>query len=297
MRRLVATLAAGALALAGTADAETVKRRERIFVPGGIGLGVYLDPASHLFGDPVTARAEVLIDPIEVDPASVRLRTSFAPYRFRAPVSVTRRVERGVIRILHSYELMCLRRPCRPRPGTARTFRFPDATLTFTRRNGRDGDISVRWYPLTVASRLSADTALRADLQARAQPFPSVAYRFEPTGLSAKLFGASALLALIGLAVIGRTAGPAISSRVRARRLARALPVQRELALLRDAARRGDTAALRRALDGVAITLSGNSSDDLVWDARRLAWSEANPPTDDVLALADRVEARLSGAR
>jgi hypothetical protein len=267
-------------------------------VPGGIGLAVLVDPASPHFGDRVTATVEILVDPRQVDPDSVRVVTDFAPYRAAAPPHRSRREARGLVTIRHRFRLLCLRAPCRPPVGGVRTFRFTPARVTFRRVNGTSGAFTRRSYPLTVASRLSEDLALRGDWQARVFPLPAVGYRFDPGGLSAALFAAAALLAVAGAALVGRAYGPLVRAELRRRGLARLRPVEREVALLRDATARRDADGQRRALDGLALALGENGGDDLARGARRLAWSRSAPRAEDSLALADEVESRyLRAAR
>jgi hypothetical protein len=267
-------------------------------VPGGIGLAVLLDPASPHFGDRVTASVEILVDPRQVDPDSVRLVTDFAPYRAAAPPRASRREAHGLVTIRHRFLLLCLRDPCRPPVGGVRTFRFSPARLSFRRVNGSSGVFTRRWYPLTVASRLSRDLALRGDWQARVFPLPAVGYRFDPAGLSAALFTAAALLAVAGAMLIGRAYGPLVRAELRRRGLARLRATEREVALLRDAVARGDATGQRRALDGLAVALGENGGHDLALGARRLAWSRSDPSAQDSLALAEDVERRyLRAAR
>lgn len=267
-------------------------------VPGGIGLAVLLDPASPHFGDRVTASVEILVDPRQVDPASVRLVTDFEPYRPAAPPRASRREANGLVTIRHRFLLLCLRNPCRPPVGGVRTFRFTPARATFRRLDGSSGEFTRRWYPLTVASRLSRDLALRGDWQARLFPLPAVRYRFDPGGLSAALFAAAILLAVAGAALVARAYGPLVRAELRRRGLARLRATERELALLRDAVARGDAAGQRRALDGLAVALGENGGNDLALGARRLAWSRPEPRAEESLALADEVESRyLRAAR
>jgi hypothetical protein len=246
----------------------------------------------------VTASIEILVDPRQVDPDSVRLVADFAPYRAAAPPRVSRREAHGLVTIRHRFLLLCLRAPCRPPVGGVRTFRFAATRLTFRRVDGSSGEFTRRWYPLTVASRLSRDLALRGDWQARVFPLPAVEYRFDPGSLSAALFAAAVLLAVAGAALVARAYGPLVRAELRRRGLARLRETEREIALLRDAIARGDAVGQRRALDGLALALGENGGHDLALGARRLAWSRSDPSAQDSLALADEVESRyLRAAR
>jgi hypothetical protein len=101
------------------------------------------------------------------------------------------------------------------------------------------------------------------------------------------------VVALLGLALVARALLPAMRARLGRRR--RALALERELALVRDAAARGAEGDQRKALDGLAVALSGNGNDDLARGAKRLAWAEPGPTPAAALELADEVEQRFGG--
>lgn len=291
---LAATLALAAAAVVGPApESQAAPAPKKLRLPGGIGAGLFVEPASHLFGDPVTASVEILIDPARVNQSSVRLRTSFEPYRPTAPPRIERRETRGLVSLRYRYRLLCLRAACRPRAGRARQFRFKPAQIVFTRPNGTLRELSRTWFPVTVASRLLPDTALRAQVQARAQPFPPVDYRVAPASLARALFGAAALLALAGLLLLARVLAPLLRGALARHRLGRLRPIERELALLRAGVARDQPELQRKALDSLALALGGNGTDDLAGSARRLAWSDRTLDSSAALELASEVERRL----
>lgn len=270
-------------------------RSDELSVPGGIGLAVFLEPASRLFGDPVKASAEVILDPERIDADSVELRTNFAPYRLAGPVSRIRSSSQGVVRFRYGFRLLCLRPACRPPVGTVRSFRFSAATVTFDRLAvDRPGRLSMRWYPLTIASRLTSETANRAELQGREYPPPALTYSVSSSRLSQLLYGLALLLALAGGWLLWRALAPLVVTRLTGRRLARFRPIAREVALLRDAVERGEADAQRKALDGLAVALGGNGSDDLAHGAKHLAWCRGGATSSEALALADEVESRMA---
>ena len=86
MRRPAGLVGLGlaAAALAAAALPARAADPARLPVPGGVGVAVRLDPASHLFGDAVEATVEVLVDPARVAAGSVRLDVDFSPYRLAA---------------------------------------------------------------------------------------------------------------------------------------------------------------------------------------------------------------------
>ena len=296
LRRLVATaLVAAGIAASSPPSPAAGAAEGAARVPGGAGIAVRLDPASHLFGDRVAATVEVLVDARRVDPDTVKLRVDFAPYGFAGPPAIRKHEAAGVLVLTHRYRLLCLREACRPPAGRARTFRFRPARLSFLRRDGRAGQLAARWFPLTAGSRLTPGTVLRADWQARAYPPPAVSYRFHPRLLSALLFVATALLAVAGGALVLRSLSPLLAARLSARRRRRLRPAERELMLLRDALARREEGAARKALDSLALALGANGDEELARGARRLAWSERDPIADGALALAHEVESRIAG--
>ncbi len=295
---IAAIVALGAGALTGPAASSAAPAPKELRVPGGIGAGLLVEPASHLFGDPVTASVEIVVDPKRVQPSSIRVRTSFEPYRLTAPLRIERRETRGLVSLRYVYRLLCLRAPCRPRPGRVKEFRFGPVQLVFVRANGTLRELSRTWFPLTVASRLLPDTALRAQVVARAQPFPSVDYRARPIRLARGLYALAALLALAGLLLLGRALAPLVRNALAQRRLVRLRPIERELALLRVGVARDQPELQRKALDSLALALGGNGTDDLAGSARQLAWSDRTLDSSAALELASEVERRLKqGAR
>ena len=292
----VVAVAAAALALVPHAAAQA---RGDLFVPGGIGMGVFLEPPSTLFGDPMSANVEIVVDPTRVDLDSVKVSApGFEPYRLAGPVVATRRETRGVVTLRYRYRLLCLRPVCRPPVGATKTFRFVSPRVSFRRLRTfggaleATGELSPDWHPVTVASRLSRELALRGDVQARAYPPPAVGYRTDPGRLAWLLAATALVLAALGGALVWRALAPVVRARLAQRRLARARSLERALAVLRDAAVRGEPEAQRRALDALAVAL-GQDGDELVTDVRRLAWSGRQPTADDALAVASEVEGRI----
>ena len=81
MKRFLA-VGAVALAVASSAAAALPVERSGSVVGEGLPLKAYatLTPQVHLFGDVVTARLAVVADTKWVDPARLRVTTSFKPY-------------------------------------------------------------------------------------------------------------------------------------------------------------------------------------------------------------------------
>jgi hypothetical protein len=264
----------------------------------GVGIATFLEPVSHGFADRVQASVEVVLLPRRVDVGSVQVAARFNPYRImsrrRAEVS-----ERGVTSIRWTYRLRCVQANCRPEPGRARNFQFPPAQVSFRRLDGTPGVRRQQWHILRSISRLDAREAAREDFQAREHPLPAISYRVEPGQLATWLVVASALLALLGGALLWSVVGPLVVGLVGARRFARLDPVQRQLLVLRDAVERSDATAQRRALDALSLSLghSGNGEEELSLGARRLAWSPRRGSSSDVLGFADEVAGHATPKR
>ena len=120
-------------------------------------------------------------------------------------------------------------------------------------------------------------------------PLPLPSYRIAPGTALWLLTALALLLALAGVALVARALGPA-RSRIAVRVPRRTLsPVERALALLREASTRGDASAERKALERLAWELRQAREDRLARDARRLAWSEPGPTPEPVGALTEAV--------
>jgi hypothetical protein len=287
-----------AAAAAATAGAAVVAAAAAVLVPTLLGHGgphggtpaaslsiqATVTPQEHMFGDHVRARVEVAVDPRRVDPHSVAIEASFAPYRALAAPRVVRRGD--TVRL--DAELVCLARACVP-GGPQRTTTLPPATIRY-RADGRARSASVSWPPLLVASRLPAvgPPALR-----ERSDLPRVTATVDPRLLGWALAGAAGLLLLLAGAAVARrlaerpqAAEGLLPEEVPALRLALA-NVERLAA--------DDAAARRAALDRLAVTLTAAGLARLAPEARVLAWSEADPTGEPMRRLADTIERALAG--
>lgn len=251
-----------------------------------------LSPGAVQFGDPLTALAEVVVDPARVEPASVRIVPRFLSYRV---VQATRELRHagGLAKLSYSFRLECLTAGCAPgRPQVA--LQFPTANLVFRTRTGEPGRRAVAWPIITVASRLDdADRAAPgAHLRADATP-PPVSYRLSPDALVDGLVAAVALLVLAAGALLflafRRTAPPEPAPP------ARRPALEEALALVRATALNGSSQELRRlALQRLARELRRSDRDELARDAGRLAWSDGAPSSGDTEDFAAEVEKEVS---
>jgi len=241
-----------------------------------------LTPAQIFFGDVVEARLVVELRSGRVDPASLLVSATFAPFTVSGPPSVTRRTSAGRAVVTYRYVLTCLTDGCLPKQAG---FVFRPSTATAL-VDGRRRSLVVQWPRLAVAPRSSAVDAARSNPPFRSDTLlPPVTTRISAPLLIALLAAGAAAL---GLAVL---AGLLIAFR-RPRRLRPSLPpLERAIALVREAARGTDDERRRRALESLAGTLQDHGEEALGTETRTLAWSAAPParePMDDLAERASR---------
>lgn len=238
-----------------------------------------LAPREALFGDPVDAHVDVVVDPARVDPRAVRVHVDFRPYRV-ASGAVTRRSAGDLVRIRFAYRLDCLVKACLPK-GPERTVSFRPLRITWGNRTQ-----TTFWPNLRIASRIDPRDLSRPTLRSEALSQPRVTWGVRPQ-VATRLLVAGALLllaypALLGVRVVRRR------WRIwRTTRLERLTPLERALELLRRAAAGDEADRGRLALERVARELG---DDELGSDARRLAWSRAQPDSQSMDSLRTRVE-------
>ena len=266
-------------------------------------------PSVHLFGEPVVAQVDVILNREKVDPADVRLKTNFEPYE---PVGETREERRDIgdhTIIRYTTALNCLSQFCIPRtaegettvsqlpglppflPGQQRDekvkFEFPPSLLV------QDGDPKdktlgrVIWSPLRSLSRInwydSSVVGQGFPFVSTVTPLPEPEYRISPTLLGiAMLALALALLAIPVWLVWDRRrrdatpktkAGPALS------------PLERALHLVEWASRRPSVDERREALEALAFELGDEQDGDSADRARRQGWSPPSPEPEDMTNL------------
>jgi len=249
-----------------------------------------LSASAALFGDPVDAEVDVYSNDARIAARSVRVATSFGPYRVAA--TTVDRMHRGDVSLLRTrISLECLTQACLPRKGGARLFRFPPIAVTY-RSGGREERVLVPWEPLQVSSRLPADASARVGIVDSAPPLEP---RFErsPETLRALFLLAAAALGLAGAAlVVTALWPPAYLAERRRRRLA---PLERSLLQVEAAAEGDDEAERRRALDDLATHLGEIPSPSLEVRTRALAWGQSPPDPEALARLTEQVRATLNG--
>ena len=295
---LAALVAAGALVavLALRDDSSSTEALDRA---QPIEARVVVTPRVVLFGDTITARVQVALDRARVDPASLRVETSFTPWQFvRAP----RRIRRDGARATYIetvYVLRCLGPPCVPtRASSSREFEA--VRLSYAQPGGGRASTEVRWPVLVVNTRLVSDdfgrrdeygTAWRADLAT----LPAVSYRLPPALLIAFLLAGAAGLLLGGgalaYAVLPRTE-EAPSPESPAPPPPDLTPLERALVLLEEPSPLDGAAERRRALEFVAEHFD-DQDRSLAASARALAWRSGQPAPAESVGLAARVREHL----
>jgi hypothetical protein len=311
--RVVALAAIGVLAVVGLLAALLLTGRT---APPNNGLSsarpvratAALQPAAALFGDTVTARVQLVTDTSFVQPDSLRIRGSFGPYRQVSRPVVERRRVGSTEEVVWTTTLRCLGSPCVPKKKGKRVT-FSPASVSYSIGEGSDASrsLSVAWPSLLVYSRV--DQMEVAALDPRGEPpwkgdyrsLPAVSYRASPRLVAAVLYGAGGLL-LAGAAALlvplVRRRPEEIVEEEEPEPLVRLTPLEQALALLEQEPRgEGEVEPRRQALELVSETLGERDERDLERTARRLAWSEAPPPTEATRDLAQKVRGLLEEER
>ena len=247
------------------------------------------EPRAHLFGEPVTARLDVVFDSTRIEPDSVKATPRFDPYTI-ASRSESRETFGGTTRVRTEYVLECLTRRClAPKSGF---LKVPRTRLEYKPRALRDPQIaSIDWPAVRTASRIGVDDLEGLELLADVRDVPPVSYRVAPSTVTSIGYGLAVLLGIVGLLLLSRALAlsTAVSSAL-ARRRARLSPLQRALNLVRRSTERGERADSRRALERLAVELRQTEEPDLARVATRLAWRRSDPSGSTVEPLSDEVE-------
>jgi len=252
-----------------------------------------LSPSALQFGDTLTARAVVVVDPARVNVASVRLVPRFLSYRVASAV-------RGVqpdgnsATLTYTLGLECLGAGCAPgRPQVA--LQFPPALLRFRTPAGTDGRYAFAWPGITVASRI--DDADRADpyasLRANASP-PPVSYAVSPEVVEDGLIAGAGLLVIAAGALLWFAFGRRREERAAVPAPA-GDPLGEAVRLVRETAANGRRPEVRRlALQRLVTELRAAGRTELAESAGRLAWSNGPPSPAGAGELADRVDREMA---
>jgi hypothetical protein len=266
-----------------------------------------LTPNVHLFGEPVVARIDVVLDREKADPDDLEIRTDFKPYETVGETEITRQDIGKYTRLSYETTLRCLEADCIPRtaegeatvnplPGTPpflpgqqraekRKYEFPPAVVTLERQGETERTTLGRvvWPPLRSLSRINWEDASVVGqgfpFVTSVTPLPEAEYRVSPTVLGiALLAGAVALLALPAWLLRDRRRRRATPTRDGKPSLS---PLERALALVEWASRRPSAEERREALEVLAVELD----PDAAAKAREQGWSPPTPEPEEMTAL------------
>jgi len=252
-----------------------------------------IHPQLAVFGDEVRATVAVTVDAREVDPDSVRIETDFRPFavermrRSRADAGDATRLQEELTLVCHSED--CL--PPGPGAGPGR-FRFRDVVVSYDTASG-PSSARVAWRPVDVVSGLTLEQARRPkqSLEADVTALPTVSHRVSAQRLELALWALAGLATTIGLAIVLWTLpSPSLTWRRRG-----VSPLERALAVVREAVAAGDSAGERRALERLGRELGVAGRPELASTARTLAWSAQEPSPESVGDLTGAVERTLTG--
>jgi hypothetical protein len=255
-----------------------------------IAMNATLGPQQHLFGDPVRARVEVILDAKRIDPKTVKVRVNFAPYR---PTRPPRRVESSagaITRLEFDYQLGCMTYRCLP--FGQRDFDLHSGALQY-RMRGSQGvqTLEVDWPALEATGRISATRLWEAQLRADYRELGPVTYSLQPKTaglvalLLAILFAAAALILILRLLPLAR-----LAERLGLKTVDRRSSLELALVRVREAASADRPDEGRRALERLAQELRRVRSPELARSASRLAWSRTVPADGRLSALSTEVE-------
>jgi hypothetical protein len=260
-----------------------------------IAVDATLTPQQHLFGDPLRARVELIVDAERVNPDTVRIRVNFAPYRPLRPPTRTEESSGPITRLRYDYSLACLTYRCLP--IGQRDFGLRNAAVEY-RLRGRDGlqTEEIMWPQLEATGRISATRLFEARLRSSYRELGPPTYRIAPRTVEvaalvlAVLFGAGALVLVLRLLPLGR-----IAERLGLKTVDHRSPLERALARVHETAEQPEEG--RRALERLAHELRRARNPDLAHRASRLAWSRDFPADGRLTALSTDVKRLITEAR
>lgn len=249
-----------------------------------------LGPQQHMFGDPLRARVEVIVDEEQVDPESVRLRANFAPYRPLRPRTVTRSTSGGITRLGFDYQLACLTYRCLP--GGQRRFELRNATVQYRTRDGAAAQTEeIDWPTLQATGRISRTRFWEAQMRSEFTDVGAPTYRVSPRVVElialalALLFAGGAAILILRLLPLAR-----LAERLGLKTVDRRTPLERALARVQETATTADRPEEgRRALERLAHELRAARSPELARAASGLAWSRQFPADGRLTVLTGEV--------
>jgi hypothetical protein len=281
--------AAGFLAWRAWESGDESSLREPIAVTATLG------PEQHMFGDPVRAQVEVLLDRDQIDPATVKVRANFAPYRPLRPPRRTESDAGAITRVRFDYLLACLAYRCMP--VGERDFELRSGAVEYRNRGTNSLQREeVDWPGLKATGRIPATQLWQAQLRAEYRDLGQPTYSVRPklveiVGLLlAVLFGAAALLLILRLLPLARMA-----ERLGLKTVDTRTPLERALARVHETSEQPDEG--RRALERLAHELRRARNPELAGTASQLAWSREFPADGRLTALSGEVKRLISEGR
>jgi hypothetical protein len=296
-RRYFAALAAIVVlvvALAGVLAWRVWEPGQEASLAEPVAVNATLGPQQHLFGDPIRARVDMLLDANRVDPNTVKVRTSFAPYRPLQPPRRSQSSSGSITRLRFDYQLACLGYRCLP--VGRRRIELRNGSVEYRRRGGAGAQAKeLDWPVLNVTGRMSATRLWEAQLRSEFQELGPPTYRVSPRLVEvvalalAVIFGAGALVLILRQLPLARFA-----ERLGLKPVDRRGPLERALARVQETATSERPDEGRRALERLARELRRARSPELAGAASQLAWSREFPADGRLTALAGRVERLIS---
>jgi hypothetical protein len=273
-----------------------------------------LAPTAHLFAEPVAVRIDVVLNRRRLDPARLRLRVDFLPYRIVNGISRSREDFERFSSVTYRLTLRCLTIQCVPSRlasvlgsqegrGERRTFRFKPARLLYD--DPRTGELRhlrrIWWPPLDSISRLSAENtgvpaigaSPGAEFRATFTPVREPSYRMSPSLLGGVLLAGAAALLVLPAGLVTRE--------IRRRRPEpegeeELSPLEGAILLVEGAREHGGAEERREALEALAVELDAIGCSGLAGDVRELAWSSAAPAPERISEIVQRVRERAEAA-
>jgi hypothetical protein len=276
---------------------------EMASVPEGryISVNRSLEPKAAFFGEPITARVQVVVDTRHLDPARVRVVPRTFPYRPYTELAVARRDSDRYTRLTFEVGLRCLYYPCLPVRADIPGVPYRDQRVTRflawhvyydDPQTKKPRHLARVWWPsLEAVSNLDLTdvqvTFQQSPGRISQASLPAVTYRLSPP-LAAALLLLGAALLLIYPALLVR--------RWRAERRppppppAPPLPpLERALLLVEWSRDQVDGEDRRKALEELAFRLDEAGREAQAASARRLAWSAGSPSPEAADALIEQV--------
>jgi hypothetical protein len=264
------------------------------YAPATIRVAATVEPDRVLFGDEVTARVKVLVNPRTIDPDSVSVTTDLRPYRIVATRPQKRQRVGKAVRLESMSTAACLTVAClgaiehRGRVRVLPVFiRFRPVTVEAVTTTGERVEFHSRFQPLLVRSRLASEELMRLLPVVPANVPPEPTYRVAPDAAVIALVVVAIAAAFGGVYLIASAFGLDPLWRLRRTPRDTQTRLERAVEFALNALRVGDVAGSRRAVQGIADELDRMGATELGSRATGLAWSEPTPGASEVSALAD----------